>query len=89
MTTYPLEFHRRSEQKWALRAPASGARESTPRAARVGTPVGHGRHGQGGSGPPERRDIVDRSHGCGKLGNASAPGTMRSTTPSRNVSPRC
>ena len=32
-TTYPLEFHRRSEQKWILRAQAWSARESTPRAA--------------------------------------------------------
>jgi hypothetical protein len=32
MTAYPLEFHRRSEQKWALRAQASSARERPPRA---------------------------------------------------------
>jgi hypothetical protein len=32
MTTYPLEFHRRSEQKWALRAQASrGSGLSEPR----------------------------------------------------------
>src|SRR5260221_13093596 len=30
MTTYPLEFHRRSERKWVLRAQASSG---TPRAA--------------------------------------------------------
>jgi hypothetical protein len=36
MTTYPLEFHRRCEQKWVLRAQASSACESTPRAALVG-----------------------------------------------------
>src|SRR5258708_30642169 len=28
MTTYPVEFHRRSEQKWALRALTATARES-------------------------------------------------------------
>jgi hypothetical protein len=36
MTAYPLEFHRRSEQKWALRAQALSARESTPRASQRG-----------------------------------------------------
>jgi hypothetical protein len=36
MTTYPLEFHRRCEQKWVLRAQALSACESTPRAALVG-----------------------------------------------------
>jgi hypothetical protein len=35
MTTYPLEFHRRSEQKWMLRAQAAG--KSTPPAARLGS----------------------------------------------------
>jgi hypothetical protein len=33
MTTYPLEFHRRSERKWILRAQASSARESIRRSA--------------------------------------------------------
>jgi hypothetical protein len=51
MTTYPLEFHRRSEQKWALRTQASSGRESTPRAASVGKSV------QRGAG--ERREILD------------------------------
>jgi hypothetical protein len=35
MTTYPLEFYRRSEQKWARRAEVSGACESTQRKARA------------------------------------------------------
>jgi hypothetical protein len=35
MTTYPLEFYRRSEQKWARRAGVSGACESTQRKARA------------------------------------------------------
>jgi hypothetical protein len=35
MTTYPVEFHRRFEQKWARRAGVSRACESTPRAARA------------------------------------------------------
>jgi hypothetical protein len=52
MTTYPLEFHRRSEEKWALRAQALSAREV--RAARVGD----SRRGQRGSGLFERRDIL-------------------------------
>ena len=36
MTAYPLDFHRRSEQKWARRAEVSSACESTPRATLVG-----------------------------------------------------
>jgi len=35
MTTYPLEFHRYFEQKWAQRAHMSSACESTVRASRV------------------------------------------------------
>ena len=35
MTIYPVEFHRRSEQKWAHRAGWLRACESTPRAARA------------------------------------------------------
>lgn len=31
MTAYPLDFYRRSERKWALRAQAASARESTGR----------------------------------------------------------
>jgi hypothetical protein len=54
MTAYPLDFHRRSERKWELRARAASARESTPQAARVG----HGRRGQDGSGRSESGDIL-------------------------------
>ena len=61
MTTYPLEFHRRSEQKWALRALAAAARESTPQAARVG-------HSQRGQGPSESRDILGRSPWLREIG---------------------
>jgi hypothetical protein len=64
MTTYPLEFHRRSEQKWALRAQASSARETAPRAARVG----HSQRGQRGSGLSERRDILGRSPWLREIG---------------------
>jgi hypothetical protein len=64
MTTYPLEFHRRSEQKWALRAQAPSARETTPRAARVG----HSQRGQRGSGLSERRDILGRSPWLREIG---------------------
>ena len=54
MTTYPLEFHRRSEQKWVLRAQASSARESTPRGALLGS----SQRGQRRSGESEGRDIL-------------------------------
>ena len=64
MTTYPLEFHRRSEQKWALRAQASSACESTPRAARVG----NSQRGRLGSGLSERRDILGRSPWLREIG---------------------
>jgi hypothetical protein len=64
MTTYPLEFHRRSEQKWALRAQASSARETTPRAARVG----HSQRGQRSAGLSERRDILGRSPWLREIG---------------------
>jgi hypothetical protein len=64
MTTYPLEFHRRSEQKWALRAQASSARATTPRATRVG----HSQRGQRGSGLSERRDILGRSPWLREIG---------------------
>src|SRR5262249_29935048 len=57
MTTYPLEFHRRSEQKWAVRAQAATARERTPQAARVA----HGQRRQRGSGRSESRDILGRT----------------------------
>ena len=54
MTTYPLEFHRRSEQKWALRVQASSACGSTPRAVRVAS----SQRGQRSSGEFERRDVL-------------------------------
>jgi hypothetical protein len=57
MTTYPLDFHRRSEQKWVLRAQA--ARESPPRAALVGNR---------GSDQSERRDILARRPWLMELG---------------------
>jgi hypothetical protein len=34
MTVYPVEFHRRFEQKWAHRAELVGAPESAPRPRR-------------------------------------------------------
>jgi hypothetical protein len=63
MTTYPLEFHRRSEQKWVLRARASTPRASIPRAALVGS-------SQRGHlvGPSDRGDILPEGHGGGQLG---------------------
>ena len=64
MTTYPLEFHRRSEQKWILRAQASSARESTRQAALVGS----SQRGQRRSGQPERRDILARSPWLREIG---------------------
>jgi hypothetical protein len=64
MTTYPLEFHRRCEQKWALRAQASSARESTPRATRVG----HSQRGQRGSGRSQHRDILGGSPWLREIG---------------------
>jgi len=64
MTTYPLEFHRRSEQKWALRAQAASARESTSRAALVG----NSQRGQRVSGQSERRDILGRSPWLREIG---------------------
>jgi hypothetical protein len=62
MTAYPLEFHRRSEQKWALRAQALSARESTPRAARGGNDE------QRGSGRSDGRDILGRSPWLREIG---------------------
>jgi hypothetical protein len=70
MTTYPLDFHRRSERKWALRALGTTARESTPQAARVG----HGRRGQEGSGPSEARDILGRSPWLREIGQSLRAG---------------
>jgi hypothetical protein len=59
MTTYPLEFHRRSEQKWMLRAQAS-----SPQAALVGS----SQRGQRRSDQPERRDILARSPWLREIG---------------------
>jgi hypothetical protein len=64
MTTYPLDFHRRSEQKWALRARAATAREGTPQAAGYG----HGQRGQDGSGPSESSDVLGRSPWLREIG---------------------
>jgi hypothetical protein len=50
MTTYPLEFHRRSEQKWVLGAQASSG---TPRAAL--NLVGRSQRRQRRSGQSKRR----------------------------------
>jgi hypothetical protein len=64
MTTYPLEFHRRSEQKWVLRVQASRARESTLRAALVS----RSQRGQRRSGQSERRDILARGPWLREIG---------------------
>src|SRR5438309_155116 len=57
MSNYPLDFHRRAEQKWAHRAEVSTACESTPRASRVrGSQDGQPRPSQS-----EHRDILARS----------------------------
>jgi hypothetical protein len=64
MTAYPLEFHRRSEQKWAARVQAPTARESTPQPARVA----HKRRGLRGSGRSESRDILGRSPWLREIG---------------------
>jgi hypothetical protein len=63
MTTYPLDFHRRSEQKWVLRAQAS---RGTPRAAL--NLVGRSQGGQRRSGQSERRDILARRPWLRELG---------------------
>ena len=77
MTTYPLEFHRRSEQKWVLRAQA--ARES-PRAPHWSVIVGRTNPNVVTSWP--------EGHGCGKWGDGCGPSTVPPTNLSRNVSPR-
>ena len=84
MTTYPLEFHRRFEQKWALRAQASSGFESTPRA----TLVGKSQRVQRRSGQSERRNILARRSCCANSGIGSGLNTMPPTNLSRNVSPR-
>ena len=63
MTTYPLEFHRRSERKWVLRAQASSG---TPRTAL--NLVGRSQRGQRRSGQSERRDILARRPWLRELG---------------------
>jgi hypothetical protein len=84
MATYPLEFHRRSEQKWVRRAQAASARESIRRAALVGSSQG----GQRRTGQSERRGMLAEMPWLRETGNGSGPGTMPSTNLSRNVSPR-
>jgi len=64
MTTYPLEFHRRSEQKWVRRAQGSSACESLPPAARVR----RSQREQRRSGESERRDILARTPWLRELG---------------------
>ncbi len=64
MTAYPLEFHRRSEQKWALRAQASSARASPRRATRIG----HSQPGQRGSDRTQHRDILGESPWLREIG---------------------
>jgi hypothetical protein len=64
MTTYPLEFHRRCEQRWSLRAKASSARDSTRRATRVG----HSQRRQRGSGRSQHRDILGGSPWLREIG---------------------
>jgi hypothetical protein len=66
MTTYPLDFHRRSEQKWVLRAQASSARKGSARDAVVGSRSV--KRGQRRSGQPERRDILARTPWLMELG---------------------
>jgi hypothetical protein len=64
VTAYPLEFHRRSEQKWALRAQASSARASPRRATRIG----HSQPGQRGSDRTQHRDILGESPWLREIG---------------------
>jgi hypothetical protein len=64
MTAYPVDFHRRSEQKWALRAQRSSARASKPQAARVG----QSQRGRRELGRSEPRDILGGSPWLGEIG---------------------
>jgi hypothetical protein len=64
MTAYPLDFHRRSEQKWVRRAQASGASARTPQAARLA----HSERAQRRSGRSESRDILSRTPGLREIG---------------------
>ena len=65
MTAYPLDFHRRSEQKWARRAEVSSACESTPRTALIS----RSQRVQRRSGQSERRDILARRSWLRELGH--------------------
>ncbi len=65
-STYPLDFHRRFEQKWVLRAQASSAREGSAQEAVVGSRSV--KRGQRRSGQPERRDILARMPWLMELG---------------------
>jgi hypothetical protein len=64
MTAYPVDFHRRSEQKWALRAQRSSARASKPQAARVG----QSQRGRRELGRSEPRNILGGSPWLGEIG---------------------
>jgi hypothetical protein len=64
MTAYPVDFHRRSEQKWALRAHAAIPRASKPQAARVG----QSQRGHRESGRSEARDILGGSPWLSEIG---------------------
>ena len=70
MTAYPLDFYRRSERKWALRAPAATSRERAPQAPRAG----HGQRGQEGLAPSESRDILGRIPGLREIGQCLRTG---------------
>jgi hypothetical protein len=62
MTTYPVDFYRRSEQKWALRAWPSSAGASTPQPPRVG------------SGRSDTRNVMSRMPWLGKIGQSLRAG---------------
>jgi hypothetical protein len=64
MTAYPVDFHRRSEQTWALRAHAAIPRASKPQAARVG----QSQRGRRELGRSEPRDILGGSPWLGEIG---------------------
>jgi hypothetical protein len=83
MTTYPLEFHRRSERKWVLRAQASSG---IPRAAL--NLVGGASAGSVSRASPNVVTSWPEGHGCGNSGNGSGPSAMPPPNLSRNVSPR-
>jgi hypothetical protein len=64
VTAYPLDFHRRSEQKWVFRAQAPSARESPPRA----TGIGYSQRGQRRSDRSQHRDILGKSPWLREIG---------------------